>query len=140
MPHQCVHCSRIIPVASKELLEGCQKCGGHFFYYVKDEQMAMIKERNEKPEEINVIPHSERKQIEQDIREMAGIVQEDVPVILDLESVRVNAPGKFEIDLVSLFRKDRPIVYKLSEGKYIIDLSSTLKSSVKDLKEIRKVD
>ena len=45
----------------------------------------------------------EKKQIEKDIREMAGIIDEETPVILDLESVRVTAPGKYEIDLVNLF-------------------------------------
>ncbi len=131
MPHQCVHCKRIIPAGSKELLEGCSECGNHFFFYLHDEQVEKIKEN---PIEI---PEQDKKQIEKDIREMAGITQEDVPVILDIESVRVIGSGKFEIDLVNLFRRDRPLIYKLEEGKYIIDLASTLKQSVKDLKEIR---
>jgi len=38
---------------------------------------------------------------------------------------------------VNLFRKDRPLIYKLEEGKYIIDLASTLGKSLKDLKEIK---
>ena len=54
---------------------------------------------------------------------MAGITDEKAPVILDLESVRVLKEGKFEIDIVNLFKKGRPLVYKLEEGKYIIDLS-----------------
>ena len=40
MPHQCVNCSRIIPLGSKELLEGCASCRGHFFFYIKEEQLA----------------------------------------------------------------------------------------------------
>jgi len=75
--------------------------------------------------------------IEKDIREMAGITDEETPVILDLESVRVLGDGKFEIDLVNVFNKKRPLIYKLEEGKYIIDLASTLERSVKDLKEIQ---
>jgi len=69
----------------------------------------------------------EKKTIEKDVRDIMGIVEEDAPVVLDLESVRVLGPGKFEIDLVNLFKKDRPIIYKLEEGKYIIDLASTFK-------------
>ena len=57
---------------------------------------------------------------------MAGITDEQAPVILDIESVRSVGEGKYEIDVVNLFRKDRPLIYKLEEGKYIIDLSSTL--------------
>jgi predicted nucleic acid-binding Zn-ribbon protein len=134
MPHQCVHCKRIIPLGSKELLEGCEDCGGRFFFYIKDEQLQKIKEN---PIEI---PKEERKVIEKDIREMAGITDEEAPVILDLESVRAIGSGKFEIDLVNLFRKDRPLIYKLEEGKYIIDLASTLNKDIRDIKEIREPD
>ena len=125
MPHQCVHCSEIYPIGSKELLEGCTKCQGHFFFYIRDDQLNKIKE---KPVEI---PQEEKKNVEKDIREMAGITDENAPVILDIESVRVLKEGKFEIDVVNLFKKDRPLVYKLEEGKYIIDLSS-IKKSEKD--------
>lgn len=134
MPHQCVRCSRIIPMGNKELLEGCSNCGSHFFFYIKDEQLQAIKE---KPLEI---PKEEKEAVEKDIREMAGIIDEDAPVILDLESVRVTGAGKFEIDIVNLFNKNRPLIYKLEEGKYIIDLASTLHQNVKDLKEIRNPD
>lgn len=134
MPHQCVNCSKIYPAGSKELLEGCNECHGHFFFYIRDDQIAKLKEN---PIEI---PQEEKKVIEQDIREMAGITDSNAPVILDIESVRVLGSGKFEIDVVNLFRRDRPLIYKLEEGKYIIDLASTLKQSTKDLKEIRKPD
>ncbi|MCH7545666.1 MAG: AAA family ATPase, partial [Planctomycetes bacterium] len=83
------------------------------------------------------IHQKEKKQVEKDIREIAGITQEDVPVILDIESVRVTGAGKFEIDLANLFKKDRPLIYKLEEGKYIIDLASTLDRSISDTKDIK---
>ena len=117
MPHQCVHCSEIYPMGSKELIEGCGKCQGHFFFYIRDDQLNKIKEE---PVEI---PQEEKKSIEKDIRDMAGITDENAPVILDLESVRVLKEGKFEIDVVNLLKKGRPLIYKLEEGKYIIDLS-----------------
>jgi len=118
-------------MGSKELLEGCSECGGRFFFYVKEEYLNGLKEN---PIEI---PEKEKSIIERDIREMVGITEADAPVILDLESIRIRGDGKFEIDIVSLFRKDRPLIYKLEEGKYIIDLATTLKKSLKDIKEIR---
>ncbi|HTY44185.1 MAG TPA: Zn-ribbon containing protein [Patescibacteria group bacterium] len=134
MPHQCVHCKRIIPMGSEELLTGCRDCGNHFFFYIREEKIP-------KMEEMQIeIPAEEKRQIEKDIREMAGISDEDIPVILDIESVRVTSPGKFEIDLANLFNKDRPLVYKIEEGKYIIDLTSTLGKSAKELKEIKNPD
>ena len=129
--HQCVHCKRIIPLGSEELLQGCKNCGNHFFFYLRDDQLEKVKET---PIEI---PVEDKKQIEKDVREMAGITDEQAPVILDIESVRITGAGKFEIDLANLFNKKRPLVYKLEEGKYIIDLSSTLKQSAKDIKEIQ---
>ena len=127
MPHQCVRCSRIIPIGSREILDGCKDCGSHFFFYIKEEQIEKLKNK------IVEIPEEEKKQVEEDIREIVGIVDEDTPVILDIESIRVTGEGKFELDLAKLFRKDRPLIYKLEEGKYIIDLASTLKGSVKNL-------
>jgi predicted nucleic acid-binding Zn-ribbon protein len=118
MPHQCVKCSRIIPIASKELLEGCQECKSKFFFYVREEQLEKLKEQ------IIDIPEAEKKQIERDIRKIAGIEKEDAPVILDFESIRVTGEGKFEIDLANLFNQKQPLVYKLEEGKYLIDLGN----------------
>jgi len=118
-------------MGSRELLEGCDSCKGHFFFYIKDEQLEKLKEN---PIEI---PKEDKKKVEEDIREIAGIIDEEAPVILDIESVRVIGSGKFEIDIVNLFRKDRPLIYKLEEGKYIIDLATTLNRSIKDLKEIK---
>jgi len=134
MAHQCVHCGKMYPAGSKELLQGCSKCGSHFFFFIKEELLVKMKEN---PVEI---PAEDLKQVEKDIREMAGIIEEDIPVILDIESVRVTGAGKFEIDLVHVFNKKRPLIYKIEEGKYIIDLASTLKQNIKDLKQIRNPD
>ena len=135
MPHQCVKCSKIIPVGSKELVEGCSSCGSHFFFYIKNEQLAKIKENS-----LAELPDEQKDNIEKDIREMAGITDDDTPVILDLESIRIVSSGKFEIDLSKVFNKKRPLVYKLEEGKYIIDLVSTLQRSVRDLDEIKDTE
>ena len=122
MPHQCVKCSRIIPASSRELLEGCQGCGSRFFFYVREEQLEKLKGR------IIEIPEEDKLKIEEDVREIAGIKEEDAPVILDFESVRVTGEGKFELDLANLFNKKRPLVYKLDEGKYLIDIARTLQA------------
>ncbi len=71
---------------------------------------------------------------------MVGITDEQAPVILDIESIRITGEGKFELDIVKLFRKDRPLIYKLEEGKYIIDLASTLSANIKDIKGIKNPD
>ena len=120
MSHQCVHCGEIYPVGSRVLLDGCSKCKSHFFFYIREDHVDKMKQK-----EIE-IPKEERKQVEKDIREIVGIKEEDAPVILDVESIRVIGYGKFELDLVKLLNKKHPLVYKLEEGKYIIDLASSL--------------
>lgn len=83
---------------------------------------------------------ADKKQIEKDIREITGMDKKpEEPVILDLESVRVLKPGKFEIDIVNLFSKHRPLIYKLEEGKYVIDLASTLTANTEQQLESRRV-
>ena len=133
MPHQCVKCSRIIPAGSGELLDGCGGCKGKFFFYIKQEQLDTIKKNS-----LLEIPEEEKESVEFDIRAMVGITDEETPVILDLESIRAVGDGKFEIDVVNLFNKKRPLIYKIEEGKYLIDLATTLNNSVKNLKEIKK--
>ncbi|MCD4771111.1 Zn-ribbon domain-containing protein [archaeon] len=119
MPHQCVHCSKIIEVGSREILEGCGDCGGKFFFYIRDEQAQRMREMKEQPiPEFNTI---DKRKVEEDVRSILKVEDEEKPVILDLESVKVVGPGKFELDIVSLMNR-KPIVFKVSEGKYLIDI------------------
>jgi len=124
--HQCVHCGELYPDAAPQLLSGC-KCGSKFFYYIKQEKVEQLKQ--EIQDTLFEISSSDKERIEKDIREITGITEEDKPVILDIESIRILGPGKYEIDIINLFSKTRPIIYKLSEGKYVIDLSDTIKVS-----------
>ena len=127
MPHQCVKCSRMIESGSGEIIKGCSECGGRFFFFIREGQLEELKNR------VIEIPESEKKRVEKDIREIAGITDEEAPVILDIESIRVTGEGKFELDLVKLFQKNKPLVYKLEEGRYIIDLATMMrKDSDKD--------
>ena len=66
----------------------------------------------------------EKAQIEKDVREIAGLPEEnDAPVFLDFESIKIIKPGKYLIDISKLFTKDRPQIYQLEDGKYIVDLA-----------------
>jgi len=134
MPHQCTKCGKVYPDASEEVLAGCE-CGARFFYYIRQEKMDEL-EKNKHDEihtTIRELDRADKVQIEKDIRDITGIEEEDKPVILDLESVKVINPGKFEIDIVNLFNKKRPLIYKLEEGKYIIDLAPTLKANTDEV-------
>lgn len=119
MPHQCVHCSKIIPIGSKEILEGCDSCGGKFFFYIRDEQIKKIEE--EKNIQFPEFEEIDKIKAEKDVRSILKIEDDEKPIVLDLEAIRIIQPGKYEIDLVSLINR-KPIVFKIQEGKYIIDI------------------
>ncbi|MEM4318294.1 MAG: Zn-ribbon containing protein [Candidatus Pacearchaeota archaeon] len=112
MPHQCIRCGTIYEEADV-VFKGCSKCRGRLFYFFK-----------EKPKQIEIqLDKAQVNEIEKEIKDIIG-ENEDKPVILDLEAIRAIKPGKYEIDLVKLF-KGSPVIYKLEEGKYIIDIAST---------------
>ena len=75
----------------------------------------------------------DKQQIEKDVFDLVGSdLDDETPVILDLEAIRVSKPGKYELDLVHLF-KGEPLVFRLEEGKYMIDLIQSFKK-LKDKK------
>jgi hypothetical protein len=119
MPHRCVRCGTLYQDGSEEILKGCS-CGAKLFFFVKKKDMEQADEIIE-----NLTP-KEKEQIENDVYDIIGVKrEEDRPVVLDLESIKILKPGKFEVDLVNLFNKDHPLVYKLSEGKYVIDIAES---------------
>ena len=121
MPHQCVRCNTLFPDGAKEILQGCS-CGARLFFYIKKKNIEEGKEL------VNNLSVDDKKQIENDICEIIHIKNEDPnkPVVLDIEAVRVLKPGKYELDIVHLFKKD-PLIVKLEEGKYVIDLPQAFK-------------
>lgn len=121
MPHQCVRCSTFYEDGSEEILKGCS-CGGKLFFYIKKEKLEEAKNKTSK------LSEGEKKEIEEDVFELVGSeIDNDAPVVLDLEAIRVLKPGKYELDLVHLF-KNEPLIFKLEEGKYMIDLVASFKN------------
>ncbi len=118
--HQCVRCGKMHEDGAKEILSGCS-CGSRFFFFVSQEKFEKMKAFT-----VN-ITEKDRTQIEHDVNDMIGDILDDNTVILDLENVRILKPGQYEISIIDIF-KGKPLVYKLEEGKYVIDLASTFKS------------
>ncbi len=123
MPHQCVRCSTIYPNGAKEILKGCS-CGARLFFFVKQKDIERGKEL------VSNLSEKDKIQIEEDIKEIVHIKNEgnNAPVVLDIESIRILGPGKYELDIVNMFKKD-PMIIKLEEGKYIIDLPQAFKDN-----------
>lgn len=120
MPHQCIRCGNMYEDGAKEILSGCS-CSSRFFFFVNKAQL-------EKMKSVTIsLSDQEKDQIETDVKDMIGDILDDKPVILDLENIRVLKPGQYEISLIDIF-KGKPLVYKLEEGKYVVDLASTFES------------
>lgn len=121
MPHQCVRCNLMYPDGAQQILRGCS-CGGRLFFYIKKKHLEEGKEL------VNNLTEDDKKHIQEDVAEILSIKEEELdrPVVLDFEAIRVMKPGKYELDLVHLFKKD-PLIIKLEEGKYMIDLGQAFK-------------
>lgn len=128
MPYKCVHCGNLLEDGAAELLTGCPGCKSKFFFYIKKEKLdELLKKQSLSPE----LSSEEKRQIEEDIRDIVGAENEEVPVFLDFESIKVIKPGKYLLDLAKLFEMGKPKVYQLEDGKYIIDLSSKVEEDKK---------
>ncbi|MBW2988745.1 Zn-ribbon domain-containing protein [Candidatus Woesearchaeota archaeon] len=122
MPHQCVRCNTFYDDGATEIIKGC-KCGGKLFFYVKKEKL----EKAQKIAEETKLTPKEKEQIEKDVFDLVGSeIDRDEPVVLDLEAIRILKPGKYELDLVHMFRGE-PLIFKLEEGRYMIDLAESFK-------------
>ena len=120
MPHQCVRCNKFYDDGANEILKGCS-CGARLFFYIRKKHLDDAKSI------VTNLSEDEKKQIEHDVFDLVGAPsEEDKPVVLEFESIHVLKPGKYHIDLVHLFKKD-PVVFKVGEGKYIIDINETFR-------------
>jgi len=113
------------PDADKALLSGCSKCGKKVFFFIRKERLEKMQETP-----VETMSEKDKKELEKDVYEILGEkVNRSEPVILDFETIRVPKPGKYEVDLVNLFDK-KPVIFQLSEGKYMIDLPASFKQAM----------
>ncbi len=123
MPHQCVRCGTVYDDGAEEILKGCS-CGARMFYFIRAEKLKQIQEKQER-EKLSL---KEQEQIEKDVYDLIGDeIDKDKPVILDIESIEILKPGKYQLDLVKLFKNKEPLIYKLEDGKYMVDIVETFK-------------
>jgi uncharacterized protein len=126
MPHQCVSCGTFYQDGAQEILRGCSNCNGKLFFYVKKERLEELEKEGKT--QLFELSHDDKRQIEEDVYDILGSdIDKSKPIVLDIESIRILKPGKYELDLVNLFKKKQPLIYKLEDGKYMIDLIESFK-------------
>lgn len=114
MPHQCLNCNALYENTSDVIFKGCPKCGKKLFLFLKK-----IPENKTEIE----LSNEQKEIILSELGDYVDIKEPDTPIVLKLENVRVLEPGKYEIDINQLMKKDKPLIYKVQDGTYLIDLN-----------------
>jgi hypothetical protein len=113
MPHQCLNCGEIYDNTSDVILKGCPQCKNKLFIF--------IKQIPQKKEEIE-LTKTQKELILKEVENITEIKETEKPIILKLENIKIIGQGKYEIDINQLLKKEKPIIYKIQEGTYVIDL------------------
>jgi len=132
MPHKCTKCGREYKDGSTEILKGCASCGGKKFLYVKEtelnkdvlEDKSIDELAQESREEILELPEPKTKQ--------------EVQMYDRVETIRIIAPGTYELNIEKMAQDDERIVSVGKEGSYIVDLMSMAKDEPKKKKRKQK--
>lgn len=144
MPHKCTHCEKIFEDGSPEILKGCPACGGKKFLYVKEDRP--VDQLEEKPAPVAVAEvKSPAGMIEELGDDQETVAEETVPMrpahkerekdIFDrLESISINGPGSYEINIEKLAQNGGVVLGLGKEGQYAVDILSMGKFRKKDKK------
>ncbi|NLA37850.1 MAG: hypothetical protein GX882_00395 [Methanomicrobiales archaeon] len=118
MPHKCTQCGREFEDGSTTILKGCPSCGGKKFLYIREAERHddVLKEKSieeivrDTGEEILEIQDEEEK--------------DEIEVFERIESIRIIAPGLYELNIDKLAKSDEVVVGLEKEGRYMVDILS----------------
>ena len=127
MPHKCTKCGREFRDGSTDILKGCPSCGSKKFLYIREE-------------------HRHRDVLEEKtIQEIASETKEEVLEVVEapgtttdprgrVESIRILAPGSYELNLKKLAESGDMVVGLGKDAKYLVDISSMTRPEEKQEK------
>ena len=142
MPHQCLNCGKVFTKGSPHLLKGCPECGGKKFFYTKqpmdskerkrllekekvdlDAVAHIVEEREGEEEEWLYIQPENIKDILHEIQERKQQVTQEIEQDSHkVESINVDDPGRYRINVKRLLDDESVIIHK--DGSYLIHLPS----------------
>jgi len=153
MPHICTRCNSSFN-SGEDILKGCPVCGWKKFMYmrrapadrednaseqlitramgVKSPPRRYAKENADKLEDKSTAAPAPQPQPTGKIK--ASLKPKTVGGSVDqekLESIKIMAPGSYELNLPSLFEREE-LIMAVKDGTYFIDLSSAFKKGKKD--------
>ena len=118
MPHKCTQCGREFEDGSTTILRGCPSCGGKKFLYIREAERhdGVLEEKSregvalETGEDVLEV-RDERK-------------REEIEVFERIESIRILAPGSYELNIEKLAKSEEVVVGLEREGRYMVDILS----------------
>ena len=125
-----MQCGRDYKDASPVILRGCESCGGRKFLYVGE---------NDRNKDIMLEQSAEAlaKEAPDQVLEVSKGQDEKIECQNRVESIRIIAPGTYELNIEKLANSDERVVGIGSEGNYLLDLHSMIKPG-KDKKKPKK--
>ncbi|MCX6694063.1 MAG: Zn-ribbon containing protein [Methanomicrobiales archaeon] len=140
MPHRCIACGKEVPSSSSEILEGCSGCRGKKFLFFKegtvpgqvlDPPTLHEPETTGSRDGSSVLPVDRKvgdaTPLNRDEEGTCALRQGEEGAMV--ESVRILAPGSYELNLQKMAESDENIVGIGEGGSYILDLISMVRSS-----------
>ena len=116
-----MQCGREYKDASPAILKGCESCGGRKFLFVgdKDRNRDVLQEKST----VTLAEESFAK-----VLEVQPDPDEEKDFGTRVESIRIVAPGTYELNIEKLADSDERVVSIGTEGNYVVDLHSMAKS------------
>ena len=124
MPHKCTKCGREFRDGSTEILKGCPSCGSRKFLFVREAHRHKDVLEEKTVTEIAKETSEEVLEVEE-VRGKAADLQGRV------ESIRILAPGNYELNLKKLAEGNDMVVGLGKEASYLVDISSMGKKEEK---------
>ncbi|MCK9405572.1 MAG: Zn-ribbon domain-containing protein [Methanothrix sp.] len=138
MPHICTRCNSVFE-SGEDILRGCPSCGWKKFMFVR--KMPQGRDTSSGSQD-RIISRAMGVRVPPKKREMPQAIDRDEQSIKEngngekpegekLESIKITAPGTYELNLPSLFEREE-LIMAVKEGTYFIDLTSVFRKSKKD--------
>jgi len=125
MPHKCTKCGREFSNGSMDIVKGCPSCGGRKFLYIRE-----AARHRDVLEEKTITEIA--KETEEEVLEVVGTPEAAPDPRGKVESIRILAPGSYELNLKKLAETDDMVVGLGKDASYMVDISSMGKDEKKE--------